>query len=257
MTSALTLTRTTIGQKVVVAVTGLILFGFVIGHFLGNLILFVGPEAFIDYGWTLKHNPPLLWGTRITLLVAVVTHIGLTMSLARRNASARPSRYKKAREDQVTSYAARTMVISGPLLAGYILFHIAHFTAPGLAFGGAEFDHVNIYANVVSSFNVWWVAAIYVFANAMLGLHLFHGAWSALQSVGAQHPRYDSIRRNLAIGLAVMVAGGNMMIPLAVRGGLVGDAEQLRAAAEHAEELRAEAGMLTGDHDDVSGEELE
>lgn len=252
--SALTLTRTTIGQKVIVAVTGLILFGFVIGHFAGNLIVFVGPEAYLDYAWTLKHNPPLLWGTRITLLVSVVVHLTLTMSLARRNASARPRAYKKAREDQITSYAARTMVISGPLLLAYILFHLAHFTAPGLSLGG-EFDHVNVYANLIQGFRVWWVSAIYVFANIMLGLHLFHGAWSALQSVGAQHRKYDAMRKNAAIGLALLVSGGNVFIPLAVQANLVGSPDQLQQAAEYANQLRLEDGQLLEESTPTEGVE--
>jgi succinate dehydrogenase / fumarate reductase, cytochrome b subunit len=254
MSAALTLTRSTIGQKALIAVTGLVLFGFVIGHFLGNLILFAGPEAFNDYAWTLKNNAPLLWGTRLVLLVSVVTHIYLTLKLAKRNSSARPSPYKKAREDQVTSYAARTMVITGPLLLAYILFHLAHFTAPGLDLGALH-DHVNVYGNVIAGFRVWWVSAIYVFANAMLGLHLFHGAWSALQSIGAQHPRYDKVRRGAAVGLAMLVAGGNIFIPIAVQAHLVGSPAQLARAEAHARSLRAEAGMI--DEADFEADALE
>lgn len=236
MQRALTITRSTIGQKAVVAVTGLILFGFVIGHLAGNLLVLVGPGAYNAYAAGLKANLPLLWGVRITLLVAVVTHVGLTVRLARRNAMARSSRYKKPRKDQLTSYAARTMTISGPLLFLYIVFHIAHLTAPGLDLGHA-FDVHNPYANLIFGFRVWWVSAIYIFANFLLGLHLFHGAWSALQSLGAQHRSYDPLRKRVALALALFIAGGNIFLPIAVQARLVGSAEQLQESEAVAVEL--------------------
>ncbi|MCA9608061.1 MAG: succinate dehydrogenase cytochrome b subunit [Myxococcales bacterium] len=228
MQGVLTLTRSTIGQKVIVAVTGVILFGFVIGHLAGNLILFAGPEAYNAYASALKGNPALLWGVRLTLLTSVVVHISLTMQLARRNATARPQGYR-ARKDLVTTYAARTMVISGPLLAAYIVFHIAHLTAPGVNFGHMSdpFDAHNVYANAVLGFRVWWVSAIYIFANFLLGLHLFHGGWSAAQSIGAQSPKYDALRKRIAVGLALFVACGNIAIPICVQTHVIGSNEQL------------------------------
>ncbi|MFK7984909.1 MAG: succinate dehydrogenase cytochrome b subunit [Sandaracinaceae bacterium] len=231
MSSALTLHRSTVGKKALVAITGLVLFGFVIGHLAGNLILFAGYEAFNGYAHTLKSTLPLLWGTRITLLVSVIVHIALTMSLAGRNTAARGSRYKK-KKDQVTSYAARTMVLSGPLLAGFILFHLAHFTVPGLDLGG-EHEAVNAYGNLVRGFRVPWVAGIYIFANAMLGLHLFHGAWSALQSVGAGHPKYNPMRKTAAMGLALAISAGNIFIPISVLTGITGSDEQLQLSDQH------------------------
>jgi len=242
MQSVLALTRSTIGQKVVVAITGVILFGFVIGHLLGNLILFAGPEAYNAYAAAIKGNPPLLWGTRITLVVSVLLHIVFTMKLAARNAGARSTAYKKPRKDLVATYAGRTMVLSGPLLAAYIIFHIAHFTAPGLDLGG-DFDVHNVYANAIQGFRVWWVSAIYMFANFLLGLHLFHGAWSALQTVGLQHRRYDALRKQIAVGLALFIAIGNISIPVAVLVGVTGSAEQLaesRALTEATEVAPAE-----------------
>lgn len=215
MQRALSLTRTTVGKKALVAVTGAILFGFVIVHLIGNLILFAGPEAYNAYAAALKGNLVLLWGTRITLLVSVIVHIALTLQLAGRNAGARAVGYKKPREDLVTTYAARTMVLSGPILAAYIVFHIAHYTAPGISIGG-EFNALNAYANVIHGFRVWWVSAIYIFANILLGLHLYHGGWSALQSLGANHPRYNKLRQRAAIALALFVAGGNVFLPIAV-----------------------------------------
>lgn len=234
MSAAMTLTRSTIGIKAIVALTGLILFGFVIVHMAGNMIVFAGYEAYNHYGAAIKANPPLLWGTRIVLLVSVVTHIALTMKLARRNASARTDRYqgKPGRKDQITTYAARTMVISGPLLLAYIVFHLLHFTAPGLSLGGLH-DPINVYGNLVRGFREPWVAGVYIFANILLGLHLFHGVWSALQSVGASHPQYNPIRQKVAVGLAVVIAGGNIFLPIAVQARLVGSAEELRESDLH------------------------
>ena len=148
MASALTIHRSTVGMKALVALTGLIMFGFLIVHMAGNLLILLGYEAFNGYAHTIKSNAPLLWGTRIVLTVSVVLHIALTVRLATRNSGARTSRYHtpKGRRDQVTSYAARTMVWSGPILAAYILFHLAHFTVPGLDLGG-EFSATNAYGN--------------------------------------------------------------------------------------------------------------
>ncbi len=215
MQRALSLTQTNIGKKALVAVTGAILFGFVIGHLTGNLLLFAGPETYNAYAAGLKGNPALLWGVRITLLVSVVTHITLTLQLAGKNASARPTPYKRPRQDQVTTYAARTMVLSGPLVLAYILFHLAHFTAPGLSLGGQFHEH-DVYMNVIHGFRVWWVSAIYIFANILLGLHLYHGGWSLFQSLGANHPKYNPLRKRAAVALALFIAGGNVTIPIMV-----------------------------------------
>ena len=228
MASVMTLHRSLIGQKALVAVTGLVLFGFVIGHLAGNLLVFAGHEALNNYAFGLKNMPPLLWGTRIVLLGSVLVHIGLTMSLARRNAGARKGGYAKS-QSVLHQYAARTMVISGPLLAAYIIFHIAHFTAPGLDLGG-DWDHLDVYGNVVRGFRVPYVAGIYIFANLLLGLHLFHGAWSALQSLGAGHPKYNPMRKTIATALALGICIGNVSIPTAILVGVVGTDEQLEAS---------------------------
>lgn len=238
MQSALSLTQTTVGKKALVAVTGAILFGFVIGHLAGNLILLLGPDAYNAYAAGIKGNPPLLWGVRLTLIVSVIVHVALTVQLAGRNAQARPTPYQRPRQDMVTTYAARTMVLSGPILFLYILFHIAHFTAPGLSLGGS-FDPDNVYMNVVQGFRVWWVSAIYIFANILLGLHLYHGGASLFQSLGANHPRYNVWRQRGAIALALFVAGGNVFIPVAVMTRLI-DAEP-GGYVESGVDLEAEA----------------
>lgn len=235
MAGAVALTKTTIGQKALVAVTGAILFGFVIGHLAGNLTLFAGPEAYNGYAESLKANLPLLWGVRSTLIVAVIVHIALTIQLAGRNAAARAVGYRKPREDLVTTYAARTMILSGPMLAAFIVFHLAHFTFPGLGIE-FEFDAANPFGNLVQSFRVWWVSAIYIFANVLLGLHLYHGGWSILQTLGANHPRYNAWAKRGAIGLALLVSGGNVGIPIAVMAGVVDLDSGISAFEEAVEE---------------------
>jgi len=230
MHRALTLWGSSIGQKAIVAVTGLILIGFLTGHLAGNLLVFAGPEAFNGYAAALHAKPPLVWGTRVVVLLAFVVHIRLTILLARRNAAARPVGYSKARQDQLTTYAARTMILSGPLLGAYVVFHLAHFTVPGLDLGG-PFSHTNIYLNLVRGFRIWWVSAIYIFANFLLGLHLYHGAWSALQTLGLQHPKWDALRQRLAVGFGVLVAAGFISIPIAVQARIVGTEEQLTESA--------------------------
>ncbi len=239
MQRALSLTQSTIGKKALVAITGAILFGFVIGHLTGNLLLFAGPEAYNAYAAGLKGNLPLLWGVRITLIVSVVVHVSVTMQLAGRNAAARPTPYKKPRQDLVTTYAARTMVLSGPLVFAYILFHIAHFTAPGLSIGG-NFDPHDVYTNVLHGFRVWWVSAIYIFANVLLGLHLYHGGWSLFQSLGANHPKYNRWRKRAAVALALFVSGGNVTIPIMVMARVI-DAQPTTVLEAPADDVADEA----------------
>ena len=132
------------------------------------------------------------------------------------------------------------MVISGPLLALYLIFHIAHFTAPGLDLGG-EFHPHNVYRNFVLGFRVWWVSAIYIFANILLGLHLYHGAWSALQSLGAQHPNYDKLRHRVAATVALVLAGGNVLLPIAVQTQVVGSPAQIAQSERIVADLQSEA----------------
>lgn len=219
MRRTVALVQSTVGRKAVIAITGVALFGFVIAHMLGNLQIYLGPERLNDYAATLKHSPILLWSARLGLLVAVVLHIGFSIALASKNADARPHDYAR-RSPQVTSYAARTMVWSGPLLFVFIVYHLLHLT-----FGFSPTHHfspTDVYANVVTGFHVWWLAAFYVFAQCLLGLHLYHGAWSFASSLGLEHPRFDRARRTLATSLAAIVVVGNVSIPVAVYTGLIG-----------------------------------
>lgn len=209
-----------VGKKALVAVTGLILFFFVIGHMLGNLQLFLGPEALNGYARKLREMPALVWTVRFVLLAALVAHVWLSLSLLRGSNAARGAGYRM-HQSVATNYAARTMKWSGPMLGAFILYHLAHFTWPGVAMGDYAHHPDDVYANVVNGFSVPWVTAIYVFAQVLLGMHLHHGAWSLFQSLGLSHPRYDGLRRALPRTLALGVVVGNVAMPLAVLTGLV------------------------------------
>ena len=213
MQRALTLHQTTVGKKVIMAVSGVILVGFAIGHLLGNLQLYLGPEAINGYAAKLHSLPPLVWGTRIVLLFAVGVHIASAFSLWTRNKAARGSRYKQ-RKDLATDYAARTMYWSGPILLLFIVYHLLHFTIlpahPG-----------DVYRNVVEGFQVPLIAGVYIVGNLALGFHIFHGVYSAFQSLGANHPRYNTYRRDLSIAICAVITIGNLSFPIAVLAGLI------------------------------------
>jgi succinate dehydrogenase / fumarate reductase cytochrome b subunit len=213
MQRALTLHQTTIGKKVIMALSGVIIVGFTIGHFLGNLNLYLGPEAMDGYAETLQSLPPLVWGTRLVLLFALGAHISSALSLWVRNVKARGSRYKK-RKDLATDYAARTMYWSGPILLLFVVYHLLHFTIlpahPG-----------EVYRNVVEGFQNPWIAGVYIVGNIALGLHIFHGIYSAFQTLGANHPRYNHYRRDAAIAISAAITIGNLSFPISVLAGIV------------------------------------
>ena len=217
---ALTLVDTTIGKKALLAVSGVILFGFVIQHMLGNLQVFLGPEVYNHYAESVKSNPALVWSVRSLLLVALITHVVLVVQLYSRTLTARPIGYR-VKKNIVTSYAAATMKYSGPALLLYILFHLAHFTAPGLSLGEHQFSPIDVYGNFVASFQLPWVTLLYVTANLLLGMHLYHGAYSLLQSLGLNHPRYNARARLGARGFALLITAGNVVMPLSVLFGLI------------------------------------
>jgi succinate dehydrogenase / fumarate reductase, cytochrome b subunit len=216
----LTLTDTTIGKKAGLAVSGVVLFGFVIVHMLGNLQVFLGPEVYNHYAEAAKSNPVVLYGARSVLLVAVITHIVLVIQLYARSLAARPVGYR-VKKNIATSYAGATMKYSGPALLLYILFHLAHFTAPGMSLGDYDHSPVDVYSNVVNAFQIPWVALLYVTANLLLGMHLYHGAFSLLQSLGLNHPRYNTRARHGARFFAFLVTTGNVVMPLSVLFGII------------------------------------
>ena len=202
----------TIGKKVVMAVTGIVLVGYILAHATANLLIFVGASALDAYAAKLRTMPLLLWGVRALLLVSVVMHVVAAAQLAARARSARPTPYHRL-EPQTSSAAARTMRWGGLALLLFLLYHILHFTT-GQAH--PEFIHLAPYHNVTTAFRVWWVAAIYVAAMLALALHLYHGTWSMFQTLGIEHARVNAARRRLATVLAVLVPLGFVSVPIAV-----------------------------------------
>jgi succinate dehydrogenase / fumarate reductase cytochrome b subunit len=208
--------RSSIGKKVVMAASGAVLFGFVLGHMLGNLQVYLGPAALNGYAEKLRHLGPLLWAVRAVLLAAVTLHIASAYSLTRMSQAARPVGYRE-RENRESTYASRTMRWGGVILLLFIVYHLMHFT-----FGNAhpDFVHGDVFHNFVVGQNVW-VSAFYILAMVALGFHLYHGVWSMLQTLGLSHPRYDHLRHAFATLVAVVVVAGNVSFPLAVLSGLI------------------------------------
>ena len=222
----LTFYRSTIGKKVIMGVTGLIGIGFVIVHMVGNLQAFVGASKLNAYG-ALLHGPlnELLWLLRVILIVAVVLHVLMAYQLTQRAADARPIAYQR-REPQVSTLAARTMRWGGVLLLVFIVVHILHFTTetidPGRARGMVDIHgNRDVYGNLVASFHVWWVAAFYIIAMIALGLHLYHGAWSSVRTLGHARPSPHPLHRRIALVVALVVWAGFTLVPVGVLTGII------------------------------------
>ena len=218
--------RSTIGKKIIMAVTGLIGIAFVIGHMIGNLQAFVGQDRFDAYAAFL-HGPfaEALWVVRVVLVVAVVLHVLMAWQLTQRARAARPVGYRK-REPQVSTWASRTMRWGGVLLFVFIVFHILHFTVGAIDPAGVfhntdAMGRHDSYGDVVASFRIWWVSAFYIVAMAFLGLHLYHGAWSSLRTLGVAHPSEHPMKRRISAVIAIVVWLGFTLVPLGVIAGIV------------------------------------
>lgn len=211
------LLTTTIARKVVMALTGAILTGFVLLHMTGNLLLYKGPEAINAYAELLQSKPPVVWGGRIVLLGSVLLHIWAATTLTLTNWAARPVGYRKSAYETST-YASRTMRWGGPLLALFIVYHLLHFTV-GVAQGG--FIRGDVYHNVVIGFQNGPIAFFYVVSMVALSLHLFHGVESMLQTLGLSHPKYNGLRSIIGAAYAAVITVGNLSFPLSVYFGLV------------------------------------
>jgi succinate dehydrogenase / fumarate reductase cytochrome b subunit len=214
MTGAPSFVGSTLGRKIVMAVTGIVLFGFVVGHMAGNLQVFLGPAAFNGYAEFLREflHGAGIWIARAGLLAAVLLHIWAAISLTLESRAARPEGYRKVQRREST-YASRTMVWSGPILVLFIVYHLAHLT-----FGSAHpsFVEGDVYRNVIVGFSVPWVTALYIVAMLCLGLHMYHGVWSMLQTLGLSHPRWNRLRFAFSAASTAVVVAGNIFIPLAV-----------------------------------------
>lgn len=207
--------QSTIGKKIVMAVTGIIGILFVLGHMSGNLLMFKGQGAMHDYALLLRTSMPLLWAARLVLLAAVVLHAVSAYQLAARSRAARPQGYAK-RAPQVTTWSARTMQAGGVLLLAFLVFHLLHLTVGAVH---PAFTHLDPYTNVRIGLANPWVAGFYALAMVALGFHLFHGAWAVTRTLGVARPSSQPLMRRVALVLAVVVAGGFLLIPI---GAMVG-----------------------------------
>jgi succinate dehydrogenase / fumarate reductase, cytochrome b subunit len=215
----LNLWRTSVGKKIVMAVTGIVLLLFVIAHMLGNLKIYLGAEAYNHYavflrevGGPLVPRSVLLWIARLGLLACVVLHIVAAYQTTLQSRAARLVPYRR-KERLAFSYSSYTMRWGGVLILLFVIYHILHFT-----FGTVHpsFEHGDVYHNVVAGFSVPVVSLVYILMMVVLGFHLYHGLWSSFQTLGINHPRYNTWRRPTALAVALIVVIGNISIPLAV-----------------------------------------
>lgn len=208
--------QTTVGKKVVMAVTGILLFGFLVAHMAGNLQFFAGAEALNHYALQLRTVPALLWGMRLGLLLAAILHIVSSVQLALLARAARPISYAK-RKPVGSTYASRTMYWSGPIVAAFVVYHLMHLT---WGVGGTDWEDLRPYENVVAGFSNPVVSIFYIFAMVLLTMHLYHGLWSMFQTLGAAHPRYTPKLKLAAKIFSIVLFLGFISVPVAVLAGV-------------------------------------
>ena len=205
--------QSTIGKKVVMAVTGLAMIGFVIGHVSGNLLVFRGPEAINSYAALLKSLGGFLWAARIGLIVSVVLHFTAAWQLTQAARAARPADYAM-RTPQVSTLASRTMRWGGVLLLVFIVFHLAHFTLGWV--DRTTFSETDVFSNMMVAFANPWYVAFYLVAMVALALHLFHGAWASVRTLGVSKPSRHPLHRRIATVLAVGIWLAFTVIPVGI-----------------------------------------
>jgi succinate dehydrogenase / fumarate reductase, cytochrome b subunit len=222
-----TLWDTMVGKKVVMAATGVVLIGFVIAHMLGNLKIFLGPVAIDTYavflrtvGEPLVPYGAMLWVVRIVLLTGVALHITAAVQLTRMSRAARPHGYE-TKAPIATAYAGRAMRWSPVILFLFIVYHLLHMTGGVVGFQPGQFRDLSVYHNVVAGFSVWYVSLFYIVAMVSLCLHLDHGVWSLLQTLGWNNARTTSTFRTLSRVVALAVFVGFISVPVAVLAGWV------------------------------------
>jgi succinate dehydrogenase / fumarate reductase cytochrome b subunit len=226
----LDLYSTAVGKKYVMAISGLAMIGFVVFHMIGNLKMYFGQADLDHYAEFLKEllypiapKGVVLWILRGGLIAMLVLHLHAAWSLTRLNRHARAVKYQGPRDYQVANFASRTMRWTGIIVLAYLVWHLLDLTFGTVNAIGTdgEFVRGEVYNNVVRSLDRPLVAAFYVVANILLGIHLFHGAWSFFQSLGWNNPRFNAWRRGFAVGIATVVVVGNVSFPVAVLAGIV------------------------------------
>ena len=224
MSWILELYRSAMAKKAIMAVTGIILFGFVLGHMVGNLKLFLGPEKINTYAAGLREigvpilgHGDLLWLVRGSLLVAVALHMLAAWQLTVINHKARPIAYTR-QKPQAASYASRTMRFGGVIILLFVVYHLLHLTVGSVH---VDFRHGDVYHNLIVAFQNPLVAGFYILAVTTLGFHLHHGLWSLFQSLGWSGSRLDVFRRRFAAVFAVVVTAGFISVPVAILTGVI------------------------------------
>ena len=193
------------------AVTGIIGILFVIGHMSGNLLMFKGQDAMYKYALLLRTSMPLLWAIRIGLIAAVVLHAVAAYQLTMLSRAARPQGYVD-RRPQVTTFAARTIRWGGVLLLVFIVVHLLQLTVGTIH---PNYAHLDPYNNVRIALSNPLVAAFYILAMVALGLHLYHGSWAVVRTLGVARPSEQPLKRRVALVVAIIVAAGFIVIPIA------------------------------------------
>ena len=224
---------TALGKKYVMAITGIIGIGFVIGHMVGNLKAYIGTvnengqEVYdIDvYGEFLREllvpilpHGVFLWIMRIVLIGAILLHIHAAYSLTVMNRTARPVKYQSARDYEVANFASRTMRWTGIIVLLFIFWHLADLT---WGWVNPDFERGMVYRNLDASLSRVPVAILYIVANIALGIHLFHGTWSLFQSMGWNNPRFNQWRKSIAAGVATLIVVGNVSFPIMTLAGVI------------------------------------
>ena len=207
----------TIGKKAIMAVTGLILSGFLVLHMLGNLQVFLGREVMNHYAESLHANQGLLWAARSILLLSVVLHAWAALQLTAVKAAARPVGYVKPGNVQ-GSIGSRTMMLSGPVIGLFVIGHLLHLTTGTIH---PQFVELHAYENVVNGFSNPIASGLYVVAMILVGFHLSHGIWSMFQSVGFSHPRYTPLIKKFAAIFSWILIIGFIAVPISVLAGFV------------------------------------
>ncbi|MEO5974107.1 MAG: succinate dehydrogenase cytochrome b subunit [Ilumatobacteraceae bacterium] len=226
----LDLYSTAVGKKYVMAISGIAMMGFVLFHMLGNLKMYLGAadiDHYSEFLWNLLYpiapKGVVLWILRGGLIVMLVVHVHAAWSLTRLNHQARPVKYQSTRDYQVANFASRTMRWTGIIVLAFLVWHLLDLTFGVVNATGTDSTFVRgeVYNNIVRSLDRWPVTVFYVVANILLGIHLFHGAWSIFQSLGWSNPRFNSWRRGFATAFATFIVVGNVSFPIAVLAGIV------------------------------------
>ena len=209
--------RASIGKKVVMAVTGVIMFGFLIGHVLGNLQVFAGADKINAYSEFLHHSPGILWGTRTVVGLALIFHVVAAVQLYAQKVAARPQKYAKWTR-RTSTLPSRWMLWSGFAIFFFVIYHLMHFTF-GVKAVHPTFVEGDVYQNMISAFQTPYVAAIYIVAMTLLMAHLFHGLYSMFQSAGIAHPAWTPRIKLGAALIAFVLAAAFAVIPIAIAAG--------------------------------------